>query len=366
MRLGAFGRKFLFGALTISLVGVAAACGQGASPSAPSQAAGTSTKPASSQATAAPNTAGSPQAATGAKTVRIAYGQARGSLLDKVGVRMAEIINEQSKGALNAQTFSDSQLGKDRDQLENLQLGSVEINIQGDVLSTIVAPEWALVLTTPFVIRDKDHFRKVIDGPVAQPMYDAMIARKGIRNLGWVDRGPRHLTSNKPINDPSQVKGMKIRVPEVETYTAAWKMMGAIVTPMDFSEVFLALRQGTIDAQENPLEIMANQSLYDVQKYVNLTSHLYTGFEVVASDKWFKALSPEQQKIVTDAAKTAIAEGNKTTEDDEVVYEKKLKEKGMTFNPVDKAKWEGALKDLPKQFEKKWQPGFYEAVKAVK
>lgn len=91
----------------------------------------------------------------------------------------------------------------------------------------------------------------------------------------------------------------------------AWKLLGAAVTPLDISEVFLGLRQGTVDAQENPLEIIVNQSFYEVQKYVHETAHLYTGFEIVASEKWFKTLSPELQKVVTDAAAEAVAFGNK-------------------------------------------------------
>lgn len=301
------------------------------------------------------------------KTVRLGHGLAVGSAIDKVGNEIARLVSERSKGALTIQVLPGAQLGKDRDMIESLQLGSVEMNIQGDVLISIVVPEWGLVLTTPFVVRSADHFRKVVDGSVTKPMYDALLERKGIRNLGWINRGPRYLTSNRPIKEPADLKGLKIRVPEVEAYVAAWKMLGATVTPMDFSELFLALRQGTVDAQENPLEVIYNQSLYEVQKYLNQTAHLYTGFQALASERWFKTLSPELQKILTDAATEAIAAGNRAQAADEAEFERKLKEKGVIYNPVDRAKFEDALKDLPKQpFAAKWKPGFYEAVKAVK
>ncbi len=306
--------------------------------------------------------------AAGGKTVRLGHGQTAGSAVDNFAQHLAKAVNERAKGALNVQVFPSSQLGKERDMIESLQLGAVELNIQGDILMSIVAPEWGLVLTTPFVIRSKDHFRKVVDGPPAKPIYDAILERKGVRHLGWVNRGPRYLTSNKMVKEPADVKGMKIRVPDgVEAYMVAWKLLGAAVTPLDISEVFLGLRQGTVDAQENPLEIIVNQSFYEVQKYVHETAHLYTGFEIVASEKWFKTLSPELQKVVTDAAAEAVAFGNKAQATDEAVLEAKLKQKGMIFNPVDRAKFEDALKDLPKQpFAAKWKPGFFEAVKAVK
>lgn len=299
-------------------------------------------------------------------TVRLAHGLAVGSAIDRAGNLIAKLVRDRSNGALNIQVYPSAQLGKDRDMLEQLQLGSVEMNIQGDVLISTLVPEWGLVLTTPFVIRDKEHFRKVVDGPLATPMYDAMLQRKGIRNLGWINRGPRYLTSNRPISQPAELKGLKIRVPEVETYVAAWKMLGATVTPLDFSELFLALRQGTVDAEENPLEVISNNSLNEVQKYVNLTAHLYTGFEIVVSEKWFKSLSPELQKIVTDAAKEAVEVGNREQAAEETGYERKLTEKGMIFNRVERAKFEDALRDLPRQFQAKWKPGFYEAVKDLK
>jgi tripartite ATP-independent transporter DctP family solute receptor len=298
--------------------------------------------------------------------VRLAHGLAVGSAIDRAGNLIARSVREKSNGALLIQVYPSAQLGKDRDILEQLQLGSIEINIQGDVLISTLVPEWGLVLTTPFVIRDKDHFRKVVDGPLTAPMYEAMLQRKGIRNLGWIDRGPRYLTSNRPINQPVELKGLKTRVPEVETYVAAWKMLGATVTPLDFSELFLALRQGTVDAEENPLEVIHNNSLNEVQKYVNLTAHLFTGFEIVVSEKWFKTLSPELQNVFVDAAREAVEVGNREQAAEEMEYERKLKEKGMIFNPVDRAKFEEALRDLPKQFHAKWRPGFYEAVKNLR
>lgn len=97
------------------------------------------------------------------------------------------------------------------------------------------------------------------------------------------------------------------------------------------------------------------------------TAHLHTGFEIVASEKWFKSLTPELQKVVTEAAAEAVAFGNKAQDTDEAALEAKVKQKGMIFNPVERAKFEEALKDLPKQpFAAKWKPGFFEAVKAVK
>jgi len=264
------------------------------------------------------------------------------------------------------QIFPGGQLGGERDMTESLQMGSIEIGLFGTYAMSNVTPEWGLVIDTPYVMRDQDHFRKVVDGPLCKPMYDAMLERKGIRHIAWTNRGPRYLTANKMIKTPEDLKGVKIRVPEVESYVAAWKMLGAIVTPMAFPEVFMALKQGTIDAQENPFEQIYTSSLYEVQKYLMLTGHIRSGYEVTVSEKWLKSLSPELQKTVTDGLLEFAKLHDKYQAESESDLETKLKEKGMTFVEVDISKFQEALKDLPKQFAGKWKPGFYEEVLAVK
>ena len=135
---------------------------------------------------------------------------------------------------------------------------------------------------------------------------------------------------------------------------------------MAFPEVFMALKQGTIDAQENPLELALNNSFYDVQKFLNRTGHIYTGYELTVSEKWFSALTPANQKIVTDGLMLLATNQDKYQAEDEAKLEATLKEKGMTFVDVDKPKFQEMLKDLPKQMGTKWKPGWYEEVLAVK
>jgi len=310
---------------------------------------------------------GGPLTAEAAKIIRLGHGQPPGSAIDNFAHRLADVVNERSKGDMVVQIFPSSQLGKELDRMQLLQLGGEELDVTGDMSMSTVCPEWGQVLTTPFVVRSKEHFRKIVDGPAMKPVYDCLQQRKGLHHLGWVDRGPRYLTANRPIRDPGEVKGLRLRVPDgVEAYVVAWRMLGATVVSMDISELFLGLRQGTIEAQENPLEMVSVHSLFEVQKYVNLTGHMFTGYEIFGSEKWFKSLTPEQQKIINDAAAEAVAFGNKEQAADETRFETQLKEKGMTFMAVDRPKFEAALKELPKQpFAARWAPGFYEAVKAV-
>jgi len=305
-------------------------------------------------------------AAPGPKVARLATVVAPGGALDRACKDFAKAIAETSKGELTVQVFPGGQLGGERDMVESLQLGSIEIGAFGTYVLGNITPEWGLVIDTPYMIRNQAHFRKVVDGPLAKPIYDAMLQRKGIRHVAWANRGPRYLTSNKPIKTPADLKGVKMRVPEVETYLAAWKMLGATVTPMAFPEVFMALKQGTIDAQENPLELIFTSSFYEVQKYVDLTAHICSAYELTVSERWFKTLSPGLQKIVLDGLVEMGKIEDRYQAADEDELQRKLKDKGMIFHPVDLPKFHEALKELPNQFKDKWKPGFAEQVKAVR
>jgi len=305
-------------------------------------------------------------AGAGARVARIATVVAPGGAVDRACNDFARAVAERSKGELTVQVFPGGQLGGERDMVESVQLGSIEIGVFGSYIIGNVTPEWGLPIDTPYSMRNQEHFRKVVDGPLAKPMYDAMLQRKGIRHVAWANRGPRYLTSNKPIKTPADLKGVKMRVPEVETYLAAWKMLGATVTPMAFPEVFMALKQGTIDAQENPLELILTSSFYEVQKYVNLTAHICSGYEITVSQRWLKTLSPELQRIVIDGLVEMGKIEDRYQAADEAELQRKLKDKGMIFNPVDLPKFREALKELPNQFKTKWKPGFAEQIKAVR
>ncbi len=299
------------------------------------------------------------------KVARLAAAAAPGGAQSKSFEDFVKYVDQHANGELKVQVFTGGQLGAERDMVESVQMGSIEIGVFGAYVLSNVTPEWGGPLDVPYAIRSQEHLRKVLDGPLAKPMYDAMLQRKGIRHIAWGNRGPRHLTSNKPISSPADLKGVKIRVPEVETYVAAWKMLGATVTPMAVTEMFMGLKQGTIDAQENPLELIYTFSLNEVQKYVNLTAHIYSDWEITVSDRWFKSLSPNLQKVVYEGLVEMGKAEDRYQAADEAELERKLKEKGMTFNAVDSSKFREPLKDLPSLFKTKWKPGFFEEVVAL-
>ena len=297
------------------------------------------------------------------RVIRMGYVMGAGGAADKAAGEFAKIVAERSKGALAVRNFPGGQLGGERDMAESVQLGSIQVGFFGSFLAGNIVPEWGLVLDTPYLIRSQEHFRKIVDSALTAPMYNALMQRKGLRHVGWCNRGPRYLTTNRAVSTPADVKGLKLRVPEVETYVAAWRALGATVTPMALTEVFLALKQGVIDGQENPLELIFTNSFFEAQKFVNLTGHIRGGYQVAISERWFAGLPADQKAIVMEGLVEMCRLEDKFQAEDESVLEQKLKAGGMTFNPVDIEKFQAALADFPKQFEKKWTPGFYDAVR---
>ena len=351
-------------ALGVTVLGsIAAACG---SASAPQGTKPTAAPAAPAASGAAPTAAAAPAAQAGkGKVIRVASVVAPGGAVEKCVDDFAKYLSDKTNGEFTAQKYLGGQLGGETQVIDLQSMGSPEIVVFGNLPTSNIAPEWGSVLDVPFLVKSIDQFRKIVDGPLGQPMKDAVLQRKAIRLVAYANRGPRYLTSNKPISTPADLKGLKMRLPEVDTYVAAWKMLGALPTAMALPELYLALKQGTVEAQENPYELIWTSKFYEVQKYLNQTAHIYAAYEITASDKWMKTLPQDAQKIITDGLVYMGAQEDKYMASDESGYVDKLKGQGMTFNPVQLDQFRAALKDLPKQFESKWKPGFYEAVQSA-
>lgn len=348
------------GATALGSLAVACGSSQSAAPAKPADS--SSAKPAGTQTPAASN----PAPAGKGKVARMAAIFPPTGAAANAATEFTKWIADKTKGELTVQVFPGGQLGAERDMVESVQLGSVEIGVFGLYPAMNITPEWGGVLGVPYLFRDQDHFRKVLDGPIGKPMRDALVERKGIHHIVFTNRGPRYLTSNHAVTTPADLKDIKMRVPEIDVYMAAWKMLGATVTPMAITEIFMALKQGTINGQESNYETIYNNSFFEVQKYLNLTGHTRDAYDIAVSEKWFKTLSPDLQKTLTEGLMEMGKLQDKLQEQDEAGYESKLKEKGMTFHQVEIPKFQEALKDLPKQFTSKWKAGFYDEVANLK
>jgi tripartite ATP-independent transporter DctP family solute receptor len=206
-------------------------------------------------------------------------------------------------------------------------------------------------------------------GPIGQEMADKLEKQHGLKVLdqNWL-RLPRHLLSRKPVKSVADVKGLKIRIPELTSYIEPWKALGASPTPIAFSEVYLALQQGVVEAMECPVDLIYTQKLHEPAKYLILTAHQAEPGNLVMNAKLYNSLSSKEQKIIMKAAKEAGEYNNKLTQDNEQSVINKMKAEGVTFIEVNRAEFVEKAKDVPKMLEAKglWSKGLYEKAMKVK
>lgn len=250
-------------------------------------------------------------------------------------VHFGELLNERSNGRLQLEVYHSEQLAKEIESIRLIQAEVIEMTITGTLMSNWI--EIATFCELPFLLKSKQEQAAFINGPIGQRIQREMIEETGLRPLTYFVRGPRQLTSNRPIRHPDDLQGLIIRVPNVPSFVTAWSAMGAKPTPMAFSEVFTSLQQGTIEGQENPFALILNAGFPEVQKYVNVTEHVMSWSYPVIGEKQFQRLPTDLQEIIMEAAKDMQVYERQLFEQNESEVIKKLQEKGMTFIEVDKA-----------------------------
>lgn len=273
----------------------------------------TSSAPASPASPAAPSAPASPAApaapAEKAASFKIGHVLNTESPFHAGALHFADLIKEKSGGSLTAEVFPGALLGNDRELAEGLQLGTVDMAVTATAPVSGFAPKIQL-FDLPFLFKSAEHAYKVLDGEIGEQLLDDFYQNSGIRALAFWENGFRHITNSiRPIKSAADVKGLKIRVQEISCHIDFWNSLGANATPMAWTEVYTALQQGTVDGQENPVQTIYTQKVYEVQPYMSLTYHVYAPALIMISDKRFTALSENQQKIMKEAAKkSATAE----------------------------------------------------------
>jgi tripartite ATP-independent transporter DctP family solute receptor len=279
--------------------------------------------------------------------------------------KTAEIVAQKTNNRIQIQVFPSAQLGTGKDMIEAVVFGSQAMATEGAAMFSQWSPRLS-IMEAPYIFRDVDHMYKVMKGPIGQEMQDELVAKRGLRSLGVLYYGVRHLTANKPVTKPEDVKGMKLRVPEVPLYLEMARAWGANPTPMAFAELYLALKQGTVDAQENPIPTINSGKFYEVQKYLVLTGHIMVPQFHAISDKLWKSLSPADQKILQDAVDEGIAFSNDMLIKQEQSLVDEFKKKGMqVITPDVEAFRKASMTAIPK-LEEKWGKGLYEKIVAVR
>lgn len=279
-------------------------------------------------------------------------------------LKFKELVEKNSGGRIEVKIYPNEQLGKEKDLVTSIQTGTADMGIFGETLTTFGADK-TIFMATPYLLRDAAHLHKIAGGEMGKEIEAQVLEKAKLRVLGYMERGPRELTSSRPVKTPDDLKGMKIRLPNVPIFLAAWEALGAKPIPMAFSEVFTSLQQGTIEGQENPYALIASAHFYEVQKFLNKTSHVRGWIYVCIGEKRFASLPDDLKKVVLDAGKEMQAYENKLFLEEEGKLEKLLKEK-MTFVDVDQAAFakiasEAVLKNLSDS-----QKEMYKKIQAVK
>ena len=301
-------------------------------------------------------------------TMRINHTFGINSFPDRALQEFKKEVEQKSDKRIEVRLYSSGELGQEIEQYELLQTGSLEAALLGGQILSSVTPEYAM-FEAPYLWRDQEHLRKVWDGAVGKEVSEALLKRKGIQVIGVWNRGARNLTTNsKVVKSPRDLQGLKIRTTQNPVHVAAWKALGAIPTPMAFGEVFMGLRQGVIDGQENPLDLIQSASLFEVQKNLHLTQHVRSIGWLGVSEIWFRRLPDNLRRLVLDEAKSAMRLNDTTLAADEEKIRAELA-KRMTIVPeseLDLAAFRDRLKGLPEEFSRAWKKGLYEQIVATK
>ncbi|PPJ48462.1 ABC transporter substrate-binding protein [Rhizobium sp. KAs_5_22] len=277
----------------------------------------------------------------------------------------AEEIAKRTEGRYKIDVFPASQLGKEADINQGLKLGTVDIIISG---SSFAARDFKPIGVTyfPYIFRDPSHLLAYTKSDIFKRLSKGYEDATGNHIASVTYYGTRHTTSNKPIAKCADMAGLKIRVPDVPAYLAMPRACGANTTPIAFAEVYLALQNGTVEAQENPLTTIEAKKFYEVQKNIVLTGHIVDHLNTVVSKTLWGSLSDADKAIFTEVMQEASARATKIIEEREDKLVGTFKEKGINVVEVDKSDFEKTVLEKVTFEEFGYDKADWEAIRAVK
>ena len=298
-------------------------------------------------------------------SIRLAHFFPTANPLHQAAVKLAEVAAKKSDGVLDIQVFPAGQLGDDKAQFEQVRLGGVQMAIgsSGILAQTIAAYD---IFEAPYLFDDEKHFAKVIRSPIREELSERLIKAAGVRTPSLGFGGFRNVFTKKRVAALADLKGMRIRTPEIPVYVETFRALGASPTPLPYLEVYLALQQGTIDGAENPLSSGTDQKWPEVAKFVALTRHQATGQSYQVNERWYQSLAADLRKVIDESCiESADFLAVQMVERD-AKFEATLKGMSVTISAPDLEPFRKAVQDVPKKFEAKWGPGVYDKIRSMK
>lgn len=272
-----------------------------------------------------------------------------------------DVLEEKTDGAIEVNLFLGGVLGQEKSVFEQLNVGEVQMNLGGEIVVTTYAPEY-YIFGVPFLFPDRETIGTLVDGELGRQMTDAVLERSNIIVAGYSLRMGRQLiTKDRKILHPEDVDGLKLRLPNIDSWQVAWQELGAVPTPIPAVEIFQALQSGIVEAAENPISPMHAMRQHEVTNYIILTDHLYSFRAWSVSKPFFDSLSDEHQEALMDAVDEATDYLNTIEEevDAELLVAAQEDDAWEVVIP-DRAAFKAAVLPAVEKIREDWAPGLYE------
>ena len=299
-------------------------------------------------------------AGQGTVTLKLGSSMADGTVEVKSSREFARLLEQYSGGTMRCDVLVGGLAGGEREIVEGQQLGTMDMSVVSGILQNFDPAMMIMEYDLLFV--NEEHVRKVFYGPVGQQIYDRLLQKTGIRILSMFMRTPRLMSTNRAINSIDDLRGLKLRVPEMAARTALWAALGASPTPMAFPEVYTALQTKTIDGQENPITAIVNSRFYEVCDYLAITNHVYGFMFLNIAERTWSSFSNQQKEWVNRAAAEAAVYNDREVKIQEQI-ELDIATARMTVTRPNTSNWRALTADVYRRFEN--VDGFVELYRAI-
>jgi TRAP-type transport system periplasmic protein len=315
--------------------------------------------------TAAALTLSMSSGALAATVLRWGEGQAPTHPSAQMIERVAKDLKEKTGGRIEVQGFPGGQMGSSRDMVEAVASGALTMVTEGAAQLGQFVPQFSII-EAPYIWRDAAHMARALNSPLMDEFNKELVQKRGMRVIGVTYYGKRHVTTgSKPIQTAADMQGFKLRVPEVDTFKAMAEAWGARATPLNFNELYLALSQGAVDGQENPLPTIASGKLNEVQKHLVLTGHIITPRLVIVNEQAWSAIPEADRTLVRESIAAAASWQDQEIAKQEATLVETFKKGGMNVIEPDLESFrKPVLSTVPQKFEAKWGKGLWERIQA--
>ncbi|MDR1534448.1 MAG: TRAP transporter substrate-binding protein [Planctomycetota bacterium] len=304
-------------------------------------------------------------AARAAQEVKLAVTFDQATPMVQAARKFAELWEGRTGGAYKINIYPGGVMGGEKDNLDALMLGELEMGIFGGMHIATLTPGYSF-FDCPFLFLDRDHYLRVINGRLGQGMKDIFADKFGLKYVGVTGRGYRHITSNKPVYGPDDLKGLKMRMGQTKPYLETFSGIGAVTIPIALPELFTSLKMGVVESSEGPYEQIWTYKLQEVQTYIAITGHTYAAAHFVVNKAFYDDLPDRDRKLFDECMAEAMEFGLRRAAEEENVFKSNLEKAGVKFTEAPlKPFIERATPALRKLFAELWRVTTLEEIQGL-